>query len=101
MVEDSICQEFTLNNIDEKRNSLIEGINRNKLMTKKHKKVCTVLNYYEHFLILGSTITRCVAISAFASLIGISIGITSSIIGLNICAIIVEIKKYESIIKKK
>ena len=37
MVEDSICQEFTLNNIDEKRNSLIEGINRNKLMTKKHK----------------------------------------------------------------
>ena len=70
-------------------------------MSKKHKKVCTTLNYIEHFLILASTITGCISISAFASLIGILIGITSSAIGLKICAITAGIKKYKSIIKKK
>ena len=40
-------------------------------------------------------------ISAFASSVGISIGITSSAIGLNICAITTGIKKYKAIIKKK
>ena len=37
----------------------------------------------------------------FFSLIGIFIGITSSAIGLKICAITAGIKKYTSIIKKK
>ena len=41
------------------------------------------------------------SISAFASLIGILIGITSSVIGLKINAITARIKKYKSIIKKK
>ena len=31
-------------------------------MSKKHKEVCTTPNYIEHFLILSSTITGCVAI---------------------------------------
>ena len=101
MVEENISQEFRLKNIDETRNYLIEEINRNELMSKKHKKVCTTLNYIEHFLILASTITGCISISAFASLIGILIGITSSAIGLKICAITAGIKKYKSIIKKK
>ena len=67
-------------------------------MSKKHKKVCTTLNYIEHFLILGSIIIGSIYISAFASLVGIPIGITSS---AKICAIIAAIKKYKSIIKKK
>ena len=70
-------------------------------MSRKHKKVCTTLNYIKHFLILASTITGCISISRFASLIVIPIGITSSAIGLKICAIIAGIKKYKSIIKKK
>ena len=70
-------------------------------MSKKHKKVCTALHYIEHFLILASTITGCVAISAFASLIATPIGITSSAIGLKICGITARIKKYNSIIKKR
>ena len=50
-------------------------------MSKKHKKICATPNYIEQFLILASTtITRCTSISAFASLIGIPIGITSSAI---------------------
>ena len=70
-------------------------------MSKKHKKVCTSLNYIEHFLILAFTITGCVFISAFASLVGVPIGITSSAIGLKVCAITAGIKKYKSIIKRK
>ena len=100
MVEENRSPWFRLKNIDETRNYLIEEINQSELMSKKHKKVCTTLNYIEHFLILASTITRCVSISAFASLIGILIGITSSVIGLKICA---RIKKYikKSITKEK
>ena len=100
MSEENISQEFRLKNIHETRNYFIEGINQNVLISKKHKKVCRTLNYIEHFLILASTITGCVSISAFASLVGIPIGITSSAIGLNICAITAGIKKYKSIIKK-
>ena len=70
-------------------------------MSKKYEKLCKVLNYIEHLLILVSTVTGCVSISAFASLVGIPIGITSSAIGLKICAITAGIKKYKSIIKKK
>ena len=70
-------------------------------MSKKHGKVCITLNYIEHFLILVSTITGCISFSSFASLLGIPIGITSSAIGLKICAITAGIKKYKSIIKKK
>ena len=93
MVEENISQEFRLKNIDETRNYLIKEINRNELMSKKHKKFCTTLNYIEHFLILVSAITWYVSISAFASLVGIPIGITSSAIGLKICAINAAIKK--------
>ena len=101
MVEENISQEFRLKNIDETRNYLIEEINRNELMSKKHKKVCTTLNYIEHFLILASTITECVFTPAFACLVGILIGITSSAIGLKICAIAAGIKKYKPVIKRK
>ena len=58
------------------------------------------MNYIKHLLILLSTVTGWVSISAFASLVGIPIGITSSIIGLQICVITAGIKKYKSKIKK-
>ena len=48
-------------------------------------------------LSLSSTITRCISVSAFASLVGIPIGITSSAIGLKNCIITGKIKKYKSI----
>ena len=41
------------------------------------------------------------SISALASLVCVPGGITSSAVGLKICAIIVRIKKYKSVIKKK
>ena len=84
MVEENISQEFRMKNIDETRNYLIEEINRNELISKKYKKVCTTLNYTEHSLILISTITGCVFASAFASLAGIPIEITTSAPALKI-----------------
>ena len=63
--------------------------------------VCTTLNYIKHFAILASTITGCVSISAFASLIGIPIGIKRSAIGLKVYVIAAGIIKYKSIIKTK
>ena len=38
MTEENINQEFRLKNIDETRNYLIEKINWNELMNKKHKR---------------------------------------------------------------
>ena len=74
-------------------------------MSKKHEKVLyyfvRVLNYIAHLLISMSTVTGCVSISAFASLVGIPIVITSSAIISKICAIIAGIKKYKLIVKKK
>ena len=75
-------------------------------MSKKHKKVCTNLNYIEHFLNLASTDTGCVFLFLFfffffASLVNIPIRITSSAIRVKIFEITAGIKKYKSIIKKK
>ena len=101
MAEENVSQEFRFKTIDETGNYFLKEIERNELMSKKHKKVSTTLNYIEHLLVLVSTITGCISISAHASLLGIPIGITSSAIGLKICAIATGIKKYKSTIKKK
>ena len=61
-------------------------------MSKKHQKVCRTLNFMEQFLLLASAFAGCISISAFASLIGIPIGIMSSAIGLKISARTAEIK---------
>ena len=87
MTEENISQEFRLKNINETKNYLIEEINQNELMSKKYIKAYRNLNYTEQLLILISTVTRCVSISAFACLVSIPIGITSSLTGLKVCVI--------------
>ena len=77
MPKENISQEFRLKYIDETRNHFIEEANQNELMSKKHKKFCRVLNSIEELLTLISAVTRCVSISAFSSLVGVPIGITS------------------------
>ena len=101
MAEENTSQEFRLKDIDETRNYLIEKLNRNELISKNHKKVCTTLNYIKHSLILISTITGCVSISIFATLVGILIGIMSSVVGIKIYVITAAIKNYKTIIKIK
>ena len=78
MVEEASL-EFRLTKIDETRNHFLDEIKHNDLMDEKYKKTSKYLNYVKHLLILASTVTGCVSVSAFAS----------------IC------KKYKSIIKKK
>ena len=70
-------------------------------MSKKHKKVCTTLNYTQHFLTLVSTVTGSISVSALASLLGTPKGITNSAIGLKICAITAGIKKVSNQEKEK
>ena len=98
MAEENTSQEFRLKDIDEIRNFLIEKLNWNELISKK---VCTTLSYIKHSLILIPTITGCVSVSAFASLVGIPIGITSSAVGIKIYVITAAIKNYKTIIKIK
>ena len=73
-----MTQEFRLKDIDKTRNFFLEEIKRNELMSRKHKKFCTALNYIEYFLTVAFTTTGCISISAFTSVIGIPIGIASS-----------------------
>ena len=58
------------------------------------------LNYPKQLLTLVSAIFGCVWISAFASLVGISVGSGSFSTGLKICAVTAVIKKYKSLIIK-
>ena len=59
------------------------------------------MNYFQYFLVFLSAVSRYVSISAFASLVGIPLGIASSAVGITICVSNGGIKKYKSIIKKK
>ena len=71
-------------------------------MSEKDENFCRALNYFEHFLAFASAASGgCDSISAFASLAVISAGFVSSALGLKICAITAEIKRYKSVIKKK
>ena len=93
--------KWRLKKIDGTRNHLLEKLNHNDLMSEKYKKTCNYLNYIEHLLILASTITSCVSVSVFGSLVCVHWDITSSGVGIRICAITAGIKKYKLIIKRK
>ena len=84
-----------------KQEILLDNINHDDLMSEKSKKTCKYLDYVEQLLILVSTVTGCVSVSAFASLVFVSVGITSSAVVIKISAVTAGIKKYKSIIKKK
>ena len=67
-----MTQEFRLKNIEKSiRNYLIENINENELMSKKHKNVFRILNYIEHLLVSVFTVAGCGSISAFSSLVSV------------------------------
>ena len=55
MPEKNINHEFRLEKI-EIRNNLIKDINQNELVSKKHKKVCRVLNYIDHLFMFCNRI---------------------------------------------
>ena len=73
---------FRFKKIDDTRNYLLEEVKHNKLISKRHKKTCVTLNYFERLLILASTFTGCVSVSASASLVGVPLEFTSSAVAL-------------------
>ena len=79
--------EFRLRKIDETRNY---EIRHNDLISEMYKKIFKYLSYVENLLILASTITSYVSVSAFNSLVDINVSITSSSVGINICAKIIS-----------
>ena len=95
MTEENMSHKCRLEKVHETRDYLFEKINQNELMNKKRNNVFRTINYIDHFLILGTTITGCISISAFASLAGIPVVITSSSIGLKICAKTEAISRYK------
>ena len=86
--------EVRLKKIVETRNYLLKEINHDDLMSENYRKTCKYLSYVKHLLILVSTVTGCVSISAFVS------KFWSSAVGIKICAVTAGIKNYKSIIKK-
>ena len=87
MTEERISQKYTLKNIEVKQEITSLKKWTWKLMNwwvRSIKKVCGVSNDNEHLFISVSTVTGCVSISAFTSLIFISIGITGSAVELKI-----------------
>ena len=93
--------EFRLRKIDETKNYLLDELKHNDVMSEKYKKTYKYLNYVEHLLILVSTVTGCISISAFVSSFCVPVCITSSAVGIKTCAITARIKNFKSIIKKK
>ena len=59
MAKEKISQEFRLNEIDKIRNYFTEEIKQNELISKKHKKICKILNCMKNLVILSSTVNGC------------------------------------------
>ena len=61
MAEEDKSQESGLKNIDKTKKYFIQERKQNELISKRHKKVCKILNYTEHLLIFISTVIGCVS----------------------------------------
>ena len=70
-------------------------------MSENYNKTCKYLNYVEHLLILVSTVTDCVSISAFASSVCVPVRITSSPVGLNFVQSLEELKSIRQLQRKR
>ena len=93
--------DFRLKKIDETRNYLLKNIKYNDLISEKHKKVCRIFNYFEHFLAFFSVVSGYVSVSVSASLIDVPLNFASSAVGLKTCTLTAAIKKYNSVIKNE
>ena len=92
-------QESRLRNINETRSCFLKKVERNELMSRNYEKICTTLNYIEHFLILASAVTG--FISIFASALFFGFLFFEFCKRIKICVIVAGIKSYRSEIKKK
>ena len=87
--------------IDETKNFLLEEIKKWWLNEWKSQKIVQDFKLLWKFSFFISAISGCVSTSAFASLVGDTVGIASSATGLKVCAITTGINMYNSVIQKK
>ena len=99
MAKQSISLAFRLKKMDDARNYLLEEVKYNDLMSEKHKKACSALNSFEHFLIFISAVSGCVSVSA--SLLGVPVGITSSAVGIRFVQSLHELKSISQLSRKR
>ena len=57
-------------------------------MRENNEEICGAFNYFENFLFFVSAFSTCVLISAFASLVGVTVGTARFAVGLKFCVII-------------
>ena len=67
------------------------------LISEKYKKTCKYFNYVEQLLILAWTITGCVSIGAFTSLVCVPFFIENSAVVIKVCTTTARIKKYSQL----
>ena len=70
-------------------------------MSEKCKEKCKYLNYVEHVLIVIWTVTVCVSVSAFALLVCVLVGSTSSAIWTKNLHSLQELKCISQLSKKR
>ena len=90
-----------LKKIDETRNNLSNEIKHNELISKKHKKTCRNLKHLKQVFKFCFCSQWLCYDSTFASLLSISLRITSYVVGLKMCALPVGIKNHKSTVNKK
>ena len=86
MAKENVNLDFRLKKIYQRTNSLLEEIRHNDLLSKKHKKVDRVLNYFKNFVFV-SAVGGCVSIFVCTSLVCVPVGISSSAVERKNCAI--------------
>ena len=91
---------FRLRKFDETRDYLLEEIKHNDLISEKYKKTCKYLHYVENLLILVSTVTGCISISTFISLVRVPVSITSSALVLKFVQSLQELKSKRQLSRK-
>ena len=69
------------------KNCFSEEVKYNYFMSKKHKRVYRTLNYLNNVLVFISSVSACVSIPAFSSLVGVLAVIARYAIPLKICAL--------------
>ena len=94
MTLENVSLDVRLEETNEARDYLLDKRKHTSLKREGHKNVCRVLNYLKHFLDFVYAVSGCVLIFSFTSLAGFPIGIASSAVGKNICAITAGIKKH-------
>ena len=78
------AMEFRLNKIDNIKDLFIEEINEREKVSKRLKKILSIINYFDELLLLITRSPGAVSMCSFATIIGSYIWLASAMIGLKV-----------------